>query len=809
MQKESFNKRNSRLEKSLRLALEKQNKELVRYYSYLLYTSYKNESNYIIDNYYKYMSRSFYYFYNYCALTISDSYIDNSFTSTHRKLNSLLSQIRNPYFSILFNEESENLLVNFKEKINIQQFNIGQSIVFIEKEYFQILTTLSKKNNIPLEIIRLQLYQESQLNYLQSVLLRIASLKSKSFSNNLIHESFTYAYKSIFYYPLNYLSHNILQNSNLYNKVNTLSQNALYINLIMYMCHGFNEEGVQYNKNGNYAKASNIYSTGINISLPGSKFMLYFNAAKNFQDYCYSIGQFNNKEIELSILYAYESIYDSMINLDTFIQVFPQSETYKIEQWLMCISLVGLSLEKSNQREKAISLLTSSISLYLQLTKNNSSQIIGDCQNNLGLFHMRNENYDLALEAFYSALENNPQNPDSALLNISNCYYQIEEYESAISICKKIISNAKYTKSHHNAFHNLILSYSKQQKLKNILQIEGEYIKHATKDDFLFLTSVYKNFNDEVSLQRCLMQAKDDNSPQYFHFLSLIENDKKDISKNNQYFETFINLSIIQMIDDCNKYDQEAFNSSVFYKFRRLNDNTFDMLEKNYLYFSEFSKLNDPFDCRLISEYINNPSMQIAFSKIGIPKVMSLSISNDNPLLWSHYADEHRGICIGYKFNLSTLIKNRIISNIVKYSDRRKPLNVELLENLNSAVIAENKQIPLLPKKHLLNSMILKSDEWEYEKEFRLISFGDSILSDNNLFTINNIDFGYLCSFTDIQNVIQKMVSGYGKPIYNQDSSNSVTFGEIKVLFSKKMLSQNDFFGLIDDATFNIAEYLK
>jgi Protein of unknown function (DUF2971)/Tetratricopeptide repeat len=806
---ESFHERVSRLKNCLNTSLEKKDQELVRYYSYLLYLAYEIESSYNLSYFAEYISQSFYYFYGYCSLSISAANIDKSLDNTSTKLYSILSQIRNSNFFNPINEDSLNLLRQFRENIEVKHFQIGQSITRLKEEYFKILRTISKNQTIPLGILKFLLYRESQLSYLQSVLVLLVHQKNPHVSKGSINSPFAYAFDSTCYYPLHYFSHNILQYSPSLNQKERLSQNHFSTNLTMNMSHGYNGEGVRINRLNKFDEASQIYSHGINQSLPGNKYLLFYNAAKNYQDKCYSLNQFNNEEIEFSIRYGYESIYDSMINLDKCIEPFQQ---FNSDHWLNCINLIGLSLEKKDERNKAISLLNSSVNLYLELLKYNNSpkQIAGDCFNNLGLFYMRNEKYSLALEAFYKALEHNPQKPYSALLNISNCYFQQEEYQSSISTCYRIISNSDFSDSHHDALHNLILSYSRVYNLEEIKLIENEYNKMATKKDFLFLAKTYNYLGDNESLMRCLINAEDSSSPLYFHFLSLIEKDNNNYSSSNRHFKMFLSLSISQMLDNCKKYDKKEFDSQIYYKFRDLkeNSNTFEMLKNNYIYFHDFSKLNDPFDCRLISEYNNNPAMKYGFEDIGDPKVMSLSMSNNNQLLWSHYADEHKGLCIGYKFDIEGLIENKIISNIVKYSKIQKSLNRELLENLASTAVSEHKKMPLLSDTHLLNTMIVKSEEWEYEREFRLINFDKNKISNNGFFTISNVTFGFRCKTIDIKLALKKMIEGYGTPVLESPRSNSVTFGKMEVVFSKKILSKDIFFGLVDDPDFNIIEYL-
>jgi len=88
-------------------------------------------------------------------------------------------------------------------------------------------------------------------------------------------------------------------------------------------------------------------------------------------------------------------------------------------------------------------------------------------------------------------------------------------------------------------------------------------------------------------------------------------------------------------------------------KFRKIDSYTFDMIDKAQLFFSHPTNFNDPF------EGVHQPSkkecVQITHPKavlcltnspqnIQIGTNFNPQFSDDEILLWSHYADEHRGV---------------------------------------------------------------------------------------------------------------------------------------------------------------------
>ena len=75
------------------------------------------------------------------------------------------------------------------------------------------------------------------------------------------------------------------------------------------------------------------------------------------------------------------------------------------------------------------------------------------------------------------------------------------------------------------------------------------------------------------------------------------------------------------------------------YKYARINNNTSSALIERYAWYPKPSSLNDPFDCGLSQSLMGNND------QCG---VLSLSAKNSNILMWSHYADSHKGVCIEY-----------------------------------------------------------------------------------------------------------------------------------------------------------------
>lgn len=182
------------------------------------------------------------------------------------------------------------------------------------------------------------------------------------------------------------------------------------------------------------------------------------------------------------------------------------------------------------------------------------------------------------------------------------------------------------------------------------------------------------------------------------------------------------------------------------YKYRSLRtkkdeEHTSQILTHNEIYFAKCSEFNDPFDCRLhISFDANLPAYKAKLRQLNpdlseaeidkqtrkalqsenikkqerklnrdiyrISKnagIFSVSAKRDNLLMWSHYADSHRGICIEFKTTDGKLFGCDLQHidydvNYPKLSIYDEP-NVEFVKRCVGT----------------------KSSDWTYEEEWRII----------------------------------------------------------------------------------------
>lgn len=246
---------------------------------------------------------------------------------------------------------------------------------------------------------------------------------------------------------------------------------------------------------------------------------------------------------------------------------------------------------------------------------------------------------------------------------------------------------------------------------------------------------------------------------------------------------------------------------NIFFKYTSIDKYTIPNLENQELYFSHPSEFNDPFDSKYNLIYkgerddwvhflrkngkgnpieinhtienqikkgvLKNKKGNILFNhqKKGLRifndnmqsindeeslRACCFSKDKDNILMWSHYANEHKGICLCFKSkqidkgNFLVLDSDQHPLFPVKY-DVNLPKQVNMLSNYNP--------------KDLMDFVCTKYCDWKYEKEYRLILFFKNF---DGKFTKNfrkqdleGIIFGLNTPIEDIENIYDTIKTNY------------------------------------------------
>ncbi|MET0001514.1 MAG: DUF2971 domain-containing protein [Candidatus Thiodiazotropha lotti] len=123
--------------------------------------------------------------------------------------------------------------------------------------------------------------------------------------------------------------------------------------------------------------------------------------------------------------------------------------------------------------------------------------------------------------------------------------------------------------------------------------------------------------------------------------------------------------------------------------------------------------------------------------------VCSFSTTFSSPLLWSHYGDQHQGLCIGYGLNRDpTPILNKVI-----YGGNRS-IKTSLL--IKAFINNDKKAQTTLDRDVLLR----KANGWSYEREWRLI--GEQGVQDSPLL-LKDVTFGIRCPISVMHSTIQAL----------------------------------------------------
>lgn len=140
------------------------------------------------------------------------------------------------------------------------------------------------------------------------------------------------------------------------------------------------------------------------------------------------------------------------------------------------------------------------------------------------------------------------------------------------------------------------------------------------------------------------------------------------------------------------------------YKFRTLNnfENIADIFCNNRFYAAHHLELNDPMEGMIRFEAdVQQEDINLVNQFNENIRICSFSKSFDNLLLWAHYADGFKGICIELELN----------SSIVPLAE---------VSYLDSFVVGND--ILKINKDLQIAALLVKNNAWRYEKEIRVIT---------------------------------------------------------------------------------------
>ena len=177
------------------------------------------------------------------------------------------------------------------------------------------------------------------------------------------------------------------------------------------------------------------------------------------------------------------------------------------------------------------------------------------------------------------------------------------------------------------------------------------------------------------------------------------------------------------------RIDSDFENEYVYlYSFRPFSEYVISDLVNNEITVSHASVVNDPFDSLVIPWLKIQSQMPVGLynydhlklleqsysyfrfrSFVTTPKLCKSDSIFRNILMWSHYADKHKGICICYK--LSKKFYSKRDEESLKWNSLRRITYVKHAPHLIANYIYDR------------DAFLTKASNWSYEKEVRLLSF--------------------------------------------------------------------------------------
>lgn len=155
-----------------------------------------------------------------------------------------------------------------------------------------------------------------------------------------------------------------------------------------------------------------------------------------------------------------------------------------------------------------------------------------------------------------------------------------------------------------------------------------------------------------------------------------------------------------------------------FFQYRSDEERNIKNLEEGIIWASAIRCVNDPFDCdfniseldRFEMEYNHDIINDLRKRTINLKEELAISCfseKNNSILMWSHYANKHKGFCACYRL-IDIFCANKILLPVWYRKEKVLPFSDGDMLEINPRI----KEI-----------IIQKSYEWSYEKEWRIVDF--------------------------------------------------------------------------------------
>lgn len=268
----------------------------------------------------------------------------------------------------------------------------------------------------------------------------------------------------------------------------------------------------------------------------------------------------------------------------------------------------------------------------------------------------------------------------------AGAHIRLKEFQSAVDAYNNIIDLFKNA-TNDVELYNLLFSY---HGLGNLQAAHSQSKPEGSKERIRLLRMARSNFKK-------VLQIDSEYFPAYTH-LGLVYWQLGDSEKSELMYEKAISIPI-------RKEKKKFPEDNIVYQYRRFDEYCLKNIISGKIFLNNPKNFNDPFDCPVFrgNNYRKNPSFSHVIDKV---RITCFSKTKDSILLWSHYADSHKGICIGYRINEKYIINNNLHFGEIIYQE----------QNLIKKSINEFKGL-------LNDTFFIKNKVWKYENECRLIGY--------------------------------------------------------------------------------------
>lgn len=528
------------------------------------------------------------------------------------------------------------------------------------------------------------------------------------------------------------------------------------------LAEAYRRQGLSSLEIGNYDDALMDFSKAIDLQPNDSEAYLRRGAAyMKKQDFPNAIKDFD-KAIELTpkntaAYYNRGRIYDMSNTTEGLKKAIDDySKTIEIDPYFVAAySNRGLLYAESNELDKGIEDYNTVIEF---------GQEDADAYNSRGHIYRLKKEYDHAIKDLKQAIKLDPDyayaynNLGSTYNDLGNINNNENDFDEAISNFNKAIElDTKYA----IAYYNRGLSYN----FKCVIYINKMKACYKTNTPYsVYDDEAITNYDNAIADYTKSIQLKPDyvKAHNARSELYLIKGEKEkaqsDFEKANSLPPNRVDSSTTADTYNIQSDfaiairglpDASELSNQLLYKYKTIDLNTLSALNNDSIWVPSPKTFNDPLDGSYLYDKIKDPCFQKQLDGIGIISFESKTTEKGgiNTLMWSHYADSHKGICLIYK--------------------RTDCQDNEQIDPKNNRILKMNYEDDISLRIDTTENMIetgfcTKHSNWDYENEYRLLLHQENLgagclFSAEKLnLTLIGIIFGLKCTEEDVVKKVLK-----------------------------------------------------